>query len=314
MSERQPLIAGNWKMHKTLAEARTLARDIRHGVAPGRRAEVALAPPYTALAAVAAELAGSDLRLAAQDTFWERQGAFTGAISPAMLADVGCHYVIVGHSERRQHFGETDEIVNRKLTAVMAAGLTPILCVGETKAEREADQTLQVVRSQLERGLGALTTNHRRRPGGGLRAGVGHRHRAHRHPGAGPDGAPLHPQPAAGVPGRSGRSNPHSVRRQRHPGQRRHPPGAAGYRRRPGGGRLPETRVVPADYRRGGVILVRPPFHLELMAPVLQQPVKHGVPLQLLSQTAKPQVRARRLRPVRRGFYENFSAGRQAIL
>jgi len=155
MPERQPLIAGNWKMHKILAEARTLARDIRQGVAPGRRAEVALAPPYTALAAVAAELAGSDLRLAAQDTFWERQGAFTGAISPAMLADVGCHYVIVGHSERRQHFGETDESVNRKLTAVLAAGLTPILCVGETRAEREADQTLQVVRRQLERGLGA---------------------------------------------------------------------------------------------------------------------------------------------------------------
>ena len=156
MAERQPLIAGNWKMHKTLAEAGTLARDIRQGVSPGRRAEVALAPPYTALAAVAAELAGSDIRLAAQDAFWEKQGAFTGAISPAMLADVGCHYVIVGHSERRQLFGDTDESVNRKLTAVIAAGLTPILCVGETKAEREADQTLQVVRRQLERGLGAL--------------------------------------------------------------------------------------------------------------------------------------------------------------
>ena len=86
---------------------------------------MALAPPYTALAAVAAELAGSDLRLAAQDTFWEKQGAYTGAISPAMLADVGCHYVIVGHSERRQHFGDTDAIVNRKLTAVVAAGLIP---------------------------------------------------------------------------------------------------------------------------------------------------------------------------------------------
>ena len=103
MPERQPFIAGNWKMHKTLAEARALARDIRQGTAPGRRAEVALAPPFTALAAVAAELAGSDLRLAAQDTFWEKQGAYTGAISPGMLADVGCHYVIVGHSERRQH-------------------------------------------------------------------------------------------------------------------------------------------------------------------------------------------------------------------
>ena len=156
MTERQPFIAGNWKMHKTLAEARSLARDIRDGAAPGRRAEVALAPPYTALAAVAAELAGSNIRLAAQDTFWEKQGAYTGAISPAMLADVGCHYVIVGHSERRQHFGDTDAIVNKKLTAVVAAGLTPILCVGETKAAREADQTLKVVRDQLSKGLGSL--------------------------------------------------------------------------------------------------------------------------------------------------------------
>jgi triosephosphate isomerase (TIM) len=156
MSERQPFIAGNWKMHKTLAEARDLARAIRDEVAPGRRAEVALAPPYTALDAVGEALAGSDIRLAAQDTFWENQGAYTGAISPKMLADVGCRYVIVGHSERRQLFGETDEAVNKKLTAVLAAGLIPILCVGETRAEREADKTLQVVRGQLERGLGAL--------------------------------------------------------------------------------------------------------------------------------------------------------------
>jgi triosephosphate isomerase len=156
MPERQPFIAGNWKMHKTLAEARALARDIRQGAAPGRRAEVALGPPFTALAAVAAELDGSGLRLAAQDTFWEKQGAYTGAISPGMLADVGCHYVIVGHSERRQHFGDTDAIVNKKLTAVVAAGLTPILCVGETQAERQAEQTLKVVRGQLERGLGAF--------------------------------------------------------------------------------------------------------------------------------------------------------------
>ncbi len=156
MAKRQPFIAGNWKMHKTLAEARTLARAIRAGAAPGRQAEVAQAPPYTALAAVAAELAGSDIRLAAQDTFWEPQGAFTGAISPAMLADVGCRYVIVGHSERRQLFGETNASVNKKLAAVLAAGLTPILCVGETRAEREADQTLQVVREQLAQGLGAL--------------------------------------------------------------------------------------------------------------------------------------------------------------
>ncbi|MFZ5449799.1 MAG: triose-phosphate isomerase [Thermodesulfobacteriota bacterium] len=156
MSERTPFIAGNWKMHKTMAEARALARDIRQGVASVRRAEVALAPPYTALAAVAQELAGSDIRLAAQNAFWEKQGAYTGAISAPMLADVGCQYVIIGHSERRQHFGETDNTVNRRLAAVVAAGLIPILCIGETKAEREAGQTLHVVRSQLSGGLGAL--------------------------------------------------------------------------------------------------------------------------------------------------------------
>jgi triosephosphate isomerase (TIM) len=157
MSERQPLITGNWKMHKTLAEARALARDIRQGAASGRRAEVALAPPYTALATVAAELAGSDIRLAAQDAFWERQGAFTGAISPLMLADVGCHYVIIGHSERRQHFGETNRTVNLRIKAVLAAGLQVILCVGETREEREKGLTMDRVAEQLHQGLAEVT-------------------------------------------------------------------------------------------------------------------------------------------------------------
>lgn len=157
MPERQPFIAGNWKMHKTLAEARTLARAIRQGAAPGRRAEVGLAPPYTALAAVAHELAGSDIRLAAQDTHWEKQGAYTGAISPMMLADVGCHYVIIGHSERRQHFGETNHTVNLKVKAVLAAGLKVILCVGETKEERQADLTIARVSEQLREGLAGVT-------------------------------------------------------------------------------------------------------------------------------------------------------------
>jgi len=156
MSERQPFIAGNWKMHKTLAEAETLARAIREGAAPGRRAEVGLAPPYTALAAVAHELAGSDLRLLAQDTHWEKQGAYTGAISPAMLADVGCHYVIVGHSERRQLFGETNHTVNLKVKAVLAAGLKVIMCVGETKEERQSGQTMSRVGEQVREGLAGV--------------------------------------------------------------------------------------------------------------------------------------------------------------
>jgi triosephosphate isomerase len=157
MPERQPFIAGNWKMHKTLAEATALARAIRQGAAPGRRAEVGLGPPYTALAAVAQELAGSDIRLAAQDTHWEKQGAYTGAISPLMLADVGCHYVIIGHSERRQHFGETNQMVNLKVKAVLAAGLKVILCVGETKEERQADLTIARVEEQLREGLAGVS-------------------------------------------------------------------------------------------------------------------------------------------------------------
>jgi triosephosphate isomerase len=157
MSDRLPFIAGNWKMHKTMAEARALAREIRQGLAGNSRPEVALAPPYTALAAVALEIDGSAIALAAQDTFWERQGAYTGAISPLMLQDAGCRYVIVGHSERRQHFGETNHTVNLKLKAVLAAGLRPILCVGETREEREAGRTMARVAEQLAQGLAGLT-------------------------------------------------------------------------------------------------------------------------------------------------------------
>jgi len=153
MAERTKMMAGNWKMHKTLAEARELARQIVRGVGQKTRAEVVLGPPYTALAAVAEEIQGSPVRLAAQDTFWEEKGAFTGAIAPGMLVDVGCTYVIVGHSERRQHFGDTDEAVNRKVMAALKAGLNPIMCVGETLEERESDRTFTVVETQVRRGL-----------------------------------------------------------------------------------------------------------------------------------------------------------------
>jgi triosephosphate isomerase len=140
-------------MYKTQPEARDLARSILQGVAPDCRAEVALAPPYTALAAVAAEVAGSKVRLAAQDCHFKREGAFTGAISPWMLKDAGCHYVIIGHSERRQHFGDTDWTVNFKVKAAMEAGLNVILCIGETIEQREAGVTLPVVGSQIGIGL-----------------------------------------------------------------------------------------------------------------------------------------------------------------
>ncbi len=155
--KRQILIAGNWKMHKTQEEARILVREILRGLTYGIKAEVMVAPPYTSLAAVAAELAGSAIRLAAQDAFWKPQGAYTGAISPVMLADAGCHYVIVGHSERRQHFGDTNQDVNRKLLAVLEAGLIPILCIGETIEERQAEKTLHVVAAQLREGLAGLS-------------------------------------------------------------------------------------------------------------------------------------------------------------
>ena len=163
MSELIPMIAGNWKMHKTLTEARELAREIVQGVDRQTRAEVVLAPPYTALAAVAAELAGSKVLLAAQDTYWEAKGAYTGAIAPGMLADIGCSYVIVGHSERRQHFGDTDEAVNRKVKAVLAAGMRPIMCVGETLAEREAGRTFAVVENQVLNGLADFPVSERER-------------------------------------------------------------------------------------------------------------------------------------------------------
>jgi triosephosphate isomerase len=163
MSERTKIIAGNWKMHKTLAEACDLAREIVQGVGPQTKAEVVLAPPYTALSTVAAEISGSKVLLSAQDTFWEEKGAFTGAIAPGMLADVGCTYVIVGHSERRQHFGDDDEAVNRKVHAVLAAGLKPIMCVGETLGEREDGKTFAVVETQVLNGLAGFPVSEHER-------------------------------------------------------------------------------------------------------------------------------------------------------
>ena len=158
MSPRRPLIAGNWKMFKTVPEAQSLVNEIRAGLdEQPAESEVLVAPPFTALYAVASGLAGSGVRLAAQDMHWEKEGAFTGAISPIMLRDLGCSHVILGHSERRQLFAETDEAVGRKARAALDHGLTPILCVGETLAERESERTFAVVERQLERALRALT-------------------------------------------------------------------------------------------------------------------------------------------------------------
>ena len=149
----RPLIAGNWKMHLTNEEGVALARRVRDLLGENRDVEIVIAPAFTVLADVGRAIAGSTIRLAAQDVFWEREGAYTGEVSPVMLKATGCEYVIVGHSERRRIFGESDAMVNRKLLAALREGLKPILCVGETLEERRRGETLSVVRRQVEEGL-----------------------------------------------------------------------------------------------------------------------------------------------------------------
>jgi len=152
---RIPLIAGNWKMHKTVGDAIALVQALkREPVSQG--VEVAVCPPFSALSDVSRALEGSAIRLGAQDMFWEPQGAFTGEISPLMLRDVRCHYVIVGHSERRQHFAETDEAVARKVRAAFAHDVLPIMCVGERLEDRDAGQAERVVARQTEAGTAGL--------------------------------------------------------------------------------------------------------------------------------------------------------------
>jgi triosephosphate isomerase len=154
---RVPIIAGNWKMHKLTEEARALARAVKVGAENASHCRVVLAPPFTVLSAVAAEIRGSSLLLAAQHVYWEPKGAFTGEISVSMLEDSGCQMVIIGHSERRQYFGETDRTVNRRVHAVLKSPLQPIVCMGETLAEREAGNFQKVLFQQLAGGLDGLT-------------------------------------------------------------------------------------------------------------------------------------------------------------
>jgi triosephosphate isomerase len=157
---RMPVIAGNWKMHKTTEEASALARAIKVGAGNVSHCQVVLAPPYTVLSAVAAEIRDSELMLAAQNVHWQGNGAFTGEVSVPMLEVVGCHMVILGHSERRQFFCETDDTVNRRVRAVAKSSLQPIVCVGETLAEREAQRVQEVICQQLGGGLDGLTPPH----------------------------------------------------------------------------------------------------------------------------------------------------------
>ena len=153
---RLPFVAGNWKMNKTVGEALDLIRELKTAVSGVKGVEVAVAPPFTALHAVHKELEGSSIRLAAQNLYWEEKGAFTGEISPLMLKEVGCQYVIIGHSERRQYFGETDETVNRRIKAALGQGLKVIFCVGETLRVREEGKTFSLIEKQMDGGLEGL--------------------------------------------------------------------------------------------------------------------------------------------------------------
>ncbi|WP_338833898.1 Triosephosphate isomerase [Moorella humiferrea] len=153
---RRPIIAGNWKMHNTTEKARELVELLKPLVGASD-VEVVVCPPFTAIAATVNAAAGSNIAVGAQDLFWEDWGAYTGEVSGPMLKDLGCRYVIIGHSERRQYFGETDATVNKKLHAALRHDLVPIVCVGETLDEREAGKTLEVVRRQVEDGLKGLT-------------------------------------------------------------------------------------------------------------------------------------------------------------
>ncbi len=155
---RKPMIAGNWKLHKTLDEACGLVSEIIPAVASNQDVEIVVAPVFTALSKVAEILSGSNIKLAAQNCYPEPQGAFTGEVSPLFLKDVGCHYVIIGHSERRQIFGETNDFINAKARALADAGLGTIFCIGETLEERESDQMFDVLRHQVRLGLKNLST------------------------------------------------------------------------------------------------------------------------------------------------------------
>jgi triosephosphate isomerase len=153
---RKPVIAGNWKMYTTPSEAVVLAEGIVKTLSSLDGPELIVCPPFTALAAVGRIVTGSRVRLGAQNLHWAKEGAYTGEVSADMLRDIGCRYVIIGHSERRQYFGETDESVNKKSCAALATGLIPIICVGETLAEREARRADAVVEIQLKGALSGL--------------------------------------------------------------------------------------------------------------------------------------------------------------
>lgn len=153
MATRKPLIAGNWKMFKTCSEATETAGELVERVSDNSNTEIMIAPPFTALSSVFGVIKDSNVSLGAQNLYWENEGAYTGEISSNMLLSAGCKYVIIGHSERRQHFGETDETVNKKIAKALQSGLISILCIGESEKERDADETFSVLDKQIKKGL-----------------------------------------------------------------------------------------------------------------------------------------------------------------
>jgi triosephosphate isomerase len=164
MNQRTPLIAGNWKMYKTVGQATDAARRLVAAGGGVTHTEVMIAPAFTALSAVSAVLADSDIYMGAQNMFWASEGAFTGEISASMLTDVGCRHVIIGHSERRHLFGESDDLIARKVKAALDADLIPVLCVGETESERETKKTFSILDKQVESGLKDLIPEAGREP------------------------------------------------------------------------------------------------------------------------------------------------------
>ncbi|MBD1399118.1 triose-phosphate isomerase [Pelovirga terrestris] len=155
---RKPMIAGNWKLHKTLEESSQLAAELVQQLSTINDRDIVIAPVFTALASVSKKITNSPIQLAAQNCYPAETGAFTGEVSPALLGDAGCHYIISGHSERRQLLNETNQFINQKVSATINAGLGAILCIGETLHERETHQMLEVLTSQIKEGLAGIST------------------------------------------------------------------------------------------------------------------------------------------------------------
>ena len=154
---RRPLMAGNWKMYKTVTDTLHFIEQLKPLVQNSRPCDVVIAPPFTALSDACRAVQGSPISVSGQNLFWEKEGAYTGEISAQMLADLGCRYCIIGHSERRQHFGETNQSVNRKIRAALDANLIAIVCVGEVLSERQANRTFEVIQTQFHDGFANLT-------------------------------------------------------------------------------------------------------------------------------------------------------------